>query len=157
MSQWKGRKENGPCVCAHAACGYNSDYMFLLFSPPANEAGETPLDIARRLKHLQCEELVSSLGLVLDYACKTYCFPRPCKSCHLCLYACAFVCVCSWTRRWQGNSTPTSTSNTNGVCSMKTWMKVMKIWMRRWDVLLFFALLQKKSQSANKTKQNKEA
>uniref|UniRef100_A0A8D3DBJ1 ArfGAP with SH3 domain, ankyrin repeat and PH domain 2a n=1 Tax=Scophthalmus maximus TaxID=52904 RepID=A0A8D3DBJ1_SCOMX len=25
----------------------------------ANEAGETPLDIARRLKHLQCEELVS--------------------------------------------------------------------------------------------------
>ncbi|KAG7248581.1 hypothetical protein CRUP_006334, partial [Coryphaenoides rupestris] len=25
----------------------------------ANEAGETPLDIARRLKHLQCEELLN--------------------------------------------------------------------------------------------------
>uniref|UniRef100_A0A7N8XMI2 ArfGAP with SH3 domain, ankyrin repeat and PH domain 2a n=1 Tax=Mastacembelus armatus TaxID=205130 RepID=A0A7N8XMI2_9TELE len=36
----------------------------------ANEAGETPLDIARRLKHLQCEELVSSLCLDLAHACK---------------------------------------------------------------------------------------
>lgn len=30
------------------------------FNSAANEAGETPLDIARRLKHVQCEELVSS-------------------------------------------------------------------------------------------------
>lgn len=58
------------CVCAHAACGYTSDYMLLLFSLLANEAGETPLDIARRLKHLQCEELVSLLCLDLAYACK---------------------------------------------------------------------------------------
>lgn len=35
--------------------------MFSLFNSAANEAGETPLDIARRLKHVQCEELVSSL------------------------------------------------------------------------------------------------
>lgn len=56
-------RENGPCVCARVACEYSSDYMCLLFSPAANEAGETPLDIARRLRHLQCEELVSSLCL----------------------------------------------------------------------------------------------
>ncbi len=64
------RKENRLCVCVHVAFGYNSDYMILLFSPLANEAGETPLDIARRLKHLQCEELVSSLCLALACACK---------------------------------------------------------------------------------------
>lgn len=52
------------------ACGISSDDMFLLLlSLPANEAGETPLDIARRLKHLQCEELVSLLCLDLAYAC----------------------------------------------------------------------------------------
>lgn len=60
-----GKGENGPCVCAHVACEYNSDYMCLLFCLLANEAGETPLDIARRLKHLQCEELVSLLCLDL--------------------------------------------------------------------------------------------
>lgn len=34
--------------------------MLPLASPPsANESGETPLDIARRLRHEHCEELVS--------------------------------------------------------------------------------------------------
>lgn len=28
----------------------------------ANEAGETPLDIAKRLRHTQCEELVRNCG-----------------------------------------------------------------------------------------------
>lgn len=40
-------------------CFYRLSHTFVLFPPTANEAGETPLDIARRLKHLQCEELVS--------------------------------------------------------------------------------------------------
>lgn len=44
-------------------------YVSVVF-PSANEAGETPLDIARRLKHLQCEELVSSRCLVSASACK---------------------------------------------------------------------------------------
>lgn len=43
---------------------------FCCFPLPANEAGETPLDIARRLKHLQCEELVSLLCLDSAYVCK---------------------------------------------------------------------------------------
>lgn len=49
--------------CAHVTSGYNSAIAFFLFSLQANEAGETPLDIARRLKHLQCEELVRWLFL----------------------------------------------------------------------------------------------
>lgn len=36
--------------------------LFFFFLTAANEAGETPLDIARRLKHAQCEELVSAPG-----------------------------------------------------------------------------------------------
>lgn len=36
--------------------------MFLSPCPLANEAGETPLDIAKRLRHEHCEELVSLPG-----------------------------------------------------------------------------------------------
>lgn len=66
MSYLNGRKSNRLRIYT---CGYNSNYMFLLgvfsfffFLTAANEAGETPLDIARRLKHAQCEELVSAPG-----------------------------------------------------------------------------------------------
>lgn len=33
----------------------------------ANEAGETPLDIAKRLKHTHCEELVSIVSLCVHF------------------------------------------------------------------------------------------
>lgn len=134
MSQWNERIGKRLCFRALAACGYNSDYMFLLFSPSANEAGETPLDIARRLKHLQCEELVSSQCLVLAYARKHIKTMWE-QSVNFVLYVRGFVCVHSWIKRWQGNSTPTSTSNMNGACSTRTWMKAMKIWMRRWEFI----------------------
>lgn len=82
------------CLCC------SSDYMFLLFSHAANEAGETPLDIARRLKHLQCEELVSSLCLDQAYACKqknkktkqnTSATQVPCKNCLSSVLVCHFL------------------------------------------------------------------
>lgn len=67
--------------------------MFVLFSLPANEAGETPLDIARRLKHLQCEELVSLLCLDLAYAYKH--ITQELSLICVCLYVCEFVRVYS--------------------------------------------------------------
>uniref|UniRef100_A0AAY4AKD9 ArfGAP with SH3 domain, ankyrin repeat and PH domain 2a n=1 Tax=Denticeps clupeoides TaxID=299321 RepID=A0AAY4AKD9_9TELE len=77
----------------------------------ANEAGETPLDIARRLKHLQCEELV-------------ICGPAGTNLASL-------FCVCSSTRLWQEGSTPTCMWSTSGACNMKTWMRAMRIWTKR--------------------------
>lgn len=39
---------------------YNEHCVFVLSSfLEANDAGETPLDLARRLRHSKCEELVS--------------------------------------------------------------------------------------------------
>lgn len=66
--------------------------MFFLFFLSANEAGETPLDIARRLKHLQCEELVSLRSLDLAHDCKHITSWNNVS--HLCLFMCGFVCVC---------------------------------------------------------------
>ncbi|CAG10505.1 unnamed protein product [Tetraodon nigroviridis] len=53
----------------------------------ANEAGETPLDIARRLKHVQCEELVSSPGFYLTTGTWEL---KPLKKSLFCVC----VCVC---------------------------------------------------------------
>lgn len=59
--------------------------MFLLFVfffySAANEAGETPLDIARRLKHVQCEELVSFPCFNFTNTC--ICVPKPSKNCRV--------------------------------------------------------------------------
>lgn len=53
------------CVFIHVVTTVITCFCCVFSSSPflnsaANEAGETPLDIARRLKHVQCEELVSS-------------------------------------------------------------------------------------------------
>uniref|UniRef100_A0AAY4AKG4 ArfGAP with SH3 domain, ankyrin repeat and PH domain 2a n=1 Tax=Denticeps clupeoides TaxID=299321 RepID=A0AAY4AKG4_9TELE len=51
------------CACVHACMHVSvhnpegTSFVWKCFA--ANEAGETPLDIARRLKHLQCEELLN--------------------------------------------------------------------------------------------------
>lgn len=49
---------------------------FVVFFPAANEAGETPLDIARRLRHIQCEEMVSSLRSVPSVTCTHFTVSR---------------------------------------------------------------------------------
>lgn len=92
----------------------------------ANEAGETPLDIARRLKHIQCEELVSYFSVHLLFI-------------HLSLHWLLIytIFIFSWTRRSLVSSTLTCTSSTSGGFSMRTWMKAMKIWMRRWGRTLW--------------------
>lgn len=60
-----------------------------MFFPAANEAGETPLDIARRLRHLQCEEMVSLLRSVPSATCTLFTVSRKCVRAanHLCLFA----------------------------------------------------------------------
>lgn len=53
--------------------------MFVFLFSAANEAGETPLDIARRLKHVQCEELVSSP--CFNFTDPHICVPKASKKC----------------------------------------------------------------------------
>lgn len=121
----------------------------------ANEAGETPLDIARRLKHLQCEELVSLssqylelfMGKIVLRNC-TDVTDRCCRQSkinnHLItlqklriavnyiLYLFAVCSVHSWTRHWLASLMHMCTWNMSGGYSMKIWTKVMKIWMKRY-------------------------
>lgn len=43
----------------------NIAYRFVSVFLAANDAGETPLDLARRLRHSKCEELVSVVFILV--------------------------------------------------------------------------------------------
>lgn len=115
------------CSCAGDTC----DYMFLLFSLQLMRPGRPRWISLGGSNTYSVKSWWAHLTVVGLYL-QTYCFLKPCKSCESFLF-----CIHSWAKRWRGNSTPTSMLNMNGACSMKTWMKVMKIWMRRWDTLLY--------------------
>lgn len=74
------------CVFIHVVTTVITRFCCVcFFNSAANEAGETPLDIARRLKHVQCEELVSSTRFNLTTC---VCEREPFKN------SLVFVCVC---------------------------------------------------------------
>lgn len=67
-------------VIIRFCCGF-----FLSFE--ANEAGETPLDIARRLRHVQCEELVSPRSFRLTQSVTSSVQRQPSVISFVCVYS----------------------------------------------------------------------